>query len=111
MRFRILRVLPLPVRTPTPTGVHLAVCRVSSRHKLASVGDLTDQCYVMLFPHVTGPIREFEEGRDVLAWRPWFKAVLTSVVPSDILETLSVEPLMPPRSVIMAPRWHIMRAG
>ncbi|OAX40764.1 hypothetical protein K503DRAFT_855135 [Rhizopogon vinicolor AM-OR11-026] len=111
MRFRILRVIPLPTKTSTPTSMHLAVCRISSRKKLASVGDLTDQCYAVLFPHLSGPSRNFEEGMDVLAWKPWFKVVIASVVPREALESLSVEPLMPPRSVVIAPRWHVMQEG
>ncbi|KAG1728847.1 uncharacterized protein EDB91DRAFT_1160555 [Suillus paluster] len=110
VRLRILRVLHLPMKTPTPTRVHLAVCRISSRHRSESIGDLRDQCYVALFPHVVEPSRNFEEGRDVLAWRPWFKAMLSSVVPREILGSLSVEPLMPPRSIIIVPRWHMMQA-
>ncbi|KAG0707211.1 hypothetical protein DFH29DRAFT_797210, partial [Suillus ampliporus] len=111
LRLRILRVLPLPIKTPTPTRVHLAVCRVSSRHRSANIGDLRDQCYVVLFPRVVEPTRNFEEGKDVLVWMPWFKAMLSSVVPKEILGSLSVEPLMPPRSVIIVPRWHIMQAN
>ncbi|OJA09133.1 hypothetical protein AZE42_02308 [Rhizopogon vesiculosus] len=111
MRFRILRVIPLPTKTSTPTSMHLAVCRISSRKKLVSAGDLTDQCYVVLFPHLSGPSQNFEEGMDVLAWKPWFKAVIASVVPKEALESLSVEPLMPPRIVVIAPRWHVMQGG
>jgi len=86
--------------------VHLAVCRLSSRQRLANIGDLTDQCYVVLFPHGN---QNFEEGRDVLVWTPWFKAMLSNV-PRETLASLSVEPLMPPRSVIVTHRWHIMQA-
>ncbi|KAG2152805.1 hypothetical protein DEU56DRAFT_776227 [Suillus clintonianus] len=110
MRLRILRVQPLPTKTPTPTRVHIAICRISSRHRSANTSDLGDQCYVVLFPHVVEPSRNFEEGRDILAWTPWYKAMLTSVVPREVLGSLSVEPLMPPRSVIIVPRWHIMEA-
>ncbi|KAG1736204.1 hypothetical protein EDB19DRAFT_1637907 [Suillus lakei] len=110
LRLHILRVLPLPTKTPTPTRVHIAVCRISSRHRSTNVADLRDQCYVVLFPHVVEPSRNFEEGRDVLAWTPWYKAMLSTVVPREVLGSLSVEPLMPPRSVIIIPRWHIMQA-
>lgn len=106
---RILRVLPLPTKTATPTRVHLAVCRISSRHRFANITDLRDQCYVVLFPHVVEPSRNFEEGRDVLAWMPWYKVMLSTIVPREILGSLSVEPLMPPRSAIIVPRWHIMQ--
>ncbi|KAG1894427.1 uncharacterized protein F5891DRAFT_1152386 [Suillus fuscotomentosus] len=106
---RILRVLPLPTKTATPTRVHLATCRISSRHRFANITDLRDQCYVVLFPHVVEPSRNFEEGRDVLAWMPWYKVLLSTIVPREILGSLSVEPLMPPRSVIIVPRWHIMQ--
>ncbi|KAG1801012.1 uncharacterized protein HD556DRAFT_1304963 [Suillus plorans] len=106
---RILRVLPLPTKTATPTRVHLATCRISSRHRFANITDLRDQCYVVLFPHVVEPSRNFEEGRDVLAWMPWYKVMLSTIVPREILGSLSVEPLMPPRSVIIVPRWHIMQ--
>jgi hypothetical protein len=109
MRFCILRVLPLLTKASTPISMHIAVCRISSRDKLASVGELTDQCYAVLFPQLSGPSRSFDEGRDVLAWKPWFKVIVDSVVPRETLESLSVEPLMPPRSVIIAPRWHIMQ--
>jgi len=109
MRFRILRVLPLLTKASTPVSMHFAVCRISSRDKLASVGELTDQCYIVLFPQLSGPSRSFDEGRDVLAWKPWFKVIVDSVAPRETLESLSVEPLMPPRSVIIAPRWHIMQ--
>ncbi|KAG1803185.1 uncharacterized protein BJ212DRAFT_1396588 [Suillus subaureus] len=110
LQLRILRVLPLPTKTPTPTRVHIAICRISSRHRFANITDLRDQCYVVLFPHVIEPSRNFEEGRDVLAWMPWYKAMLSPVVPKEVLGGLSVEPLMPPRSVIIVPRWHIMQA-
>jgi hypothetical protein len=111
LRLHILRVLPLPTKTPTPTLVHIAICRISSRHRFANITDLGDQCYVVLFPHVVEPSRNFQEGRDVLAWVPWHKAMLSTVVPREILESLSVEPLMPPRSVIIVPRWHIMQVN
>ncbi|KAG2143424.1 uncharacterized protein EDB93DRAFT_1088299, partial [Suillus bovinus] len=110
LRLHILRVLPLPTKTPTPTRVHIAACRISSRHRFANITDLRDQCYVVLFPYVVEPSRNFEEGRDVLAWMPWYKVMLSTVVPREVLESLSVEPLMPPRSVIIVPRWHIMQA-
>lgn len=110
LRLHILRVLPLPTKTPTPTLVHIAVCRISSRHRSANITDLRDQCYVVLFPHFAESSRNFEEGRDVLAWTPWFKAMLSTVVPREVLGSLSVEPLLPPRSVIIVPRWHIMQA-
>ncbi|KAG1758136.1 hypothetical protein EDD22DRAFT_850273 [Suillus occidentalis] len=76
----------------------------------ANITDLRDQCYVVLFPHFAEPSRNFEEGRDVLAWMPWYKAMLSTVVPREVLGRLSVEPLLPPRSVIILPRWHIMQA-
>lgn len=110
LRLHILRVLPLPTKTPTPTLVHIAICRISSRHRSANITDLRDQCYVVLFPHFAEPSRNFEEGRDVLVWMPWYKAMLSTVVPREVLGSLSVEPLMPPRSVIIVPRWHIMQA-
>lgn len=110
LRLHILRVLPLPTKTPTPTLVHIAICRISSRHRSANITDLRDQCYVVLFPHFAEPSRNFEEGRDVLAWMPWYKAMLSTVVPREVLGSLSVEPLMPPRNVIIVPRWHIMQA-
>jgi hypothetical protein len=110
LRLHILRVLPLPTKTPTPTLVHIAICRISSRHRSANITDLRDQCYVVLFPHLVEPSRNFEEGRDVLAWMPWYKAMLSTVVPREVLGSLSVEPLMPPRSVVIVPRWHIMQA-
>ncbi|KAG1875810.1 hypothetical protein F4604DRAFT_1955185 [Suillus subluteus] len=110
LRLHILRVLPLPTKTPTPTRVHIAICRISSRHRFANITDLRDQCYVVLFPHVVEPSRNFEEGKDVLAWMPWYKAMLSQVVPREVLGGLSVEPLMPPRSVMIVPRWHIMQA-
>ncbi|KAG1774694.1 hypothetical protein EV702DRAFT_974398 [Suillus placidus] len=110
LRLHILRVLPLPTKTPTPTRVHIAICRISSRHRSANVTDLRDQCYVVLFPHAVEPSRNFEEGRDVLVWTPWYKATLSTVVPREVLGNLSVEPLMPPRSVVVVPRWHIMQA-
>lgn len=109
LRLHILRVLPLPTKTPTPTRVHVAVCRISSRHRFANITDLRDQCYVVLFPHVVEPSRNFEEGKDVLAWTPWYKASLSAVVPREVLGSISVEPLIPPRSVIIVPRWHIMQ--
>lgn len=110
LRLHILRVLPLPTKTPTPTLVHIAICRISSRHRSANITDLRDQCYVVLFPHFAEPSRNFEEGRDVLVWMPWYKAMLSTVVPREVLGSLSVEPLMPPRSVIIVPRWHIMQS-
>ncbi|KAG2038139.1 major facilitator superfamily domain-containing protein [Suillus americanus] len=65
---------------------------------------------VVLFLHVVEPTGNFEKGGDVLAWMPWYKAMLSTVVPREVSGSLAAEPLPQEASSNIVPRWHVMQA-
>ncbi|KAH7911792.1 hypothetical protein BJ138DRAFT_1149791 [Hygrophoropsis aurantiaca] len=105
---KILHIMCAPDRPRAPPlpRAGLALCKLRGRHKI--LNDLPDGNYIVLFPFVSGSsshsmntAANFEEGRDILVWMPWHKAVLTNA-----LEYLDV--LNPPRSLLFCFRYTIV---
>ncbi|KAH7924447.1 hypothetical protein BV22DRAFT_1066783 [Leucogyrophana mollusca] len=121
LHLRILKVLHITLSPDRPRTIPvprsgLALCRLRSRHK--GLNDLPDGTYVTLFSfsspayggRTVSTADGLEEGREVLAWMPWHKVVLTAdaggVVSPQFLEALDA--LNPPRCLLFCSRYHIV---
>ncbi|KAF9219337.1 hypothetical protein BS17DRAFT_717720 [Gyrodon lividus] len=119
MRLRILNILHVaktperPRSMPVPRA-GLALCRLTSRHKLAS-GDLTLGTYVVLFnfapthggSSAISSADQFQEGTDIIAWMPWQKVDLAGIEGgAGLLEVFSaLDALNPPHSLLVVSRF------
>ncbi|KAI6030309.1 hypothetical protein EDC04DRAFT_2572281 [Pisolithus marmoratus] len=121
MQLRILRIFEI---IKTPQKAHsipvarsgLALCRLTSRHKLAD--DLTAGTYVVLFSFaptdcgsgsaISGSGELFAEGRDVDVWMPWHKVDVSSAGDTDVQRIFSqLDALNPPHILLIVSKFRV----
>ncbi|KIK93760.1 hypothetical protein PAXRUDRAFT_494334 [Paxillus rubicundulus Ve08.2h10] len=119
MRLRMLKILHVSKAPERPRSIPvprygLALCRLTSQHKLAS-GDLTLGTYVVLFnfapthgaSSAISSAELFEENMDVMAWMPWQKVDLAGIESgTGLLEVFAtLDALNPPHSLLVMSRF------